>query len=754
MEDIYVTKRKGVREKFNAEKINEVVENSCYGLKGVSASQIIMNAHLQFYDGVKSEDIQKMLIKSAADLITEYAPDYSKAAARLLVFHIRKQVFGQYDYPDFYEHIEENVLLFKYDKEILEKYSKEEIDELGNYIDSERDCELHYAAMVQLDSKYLVQDRKSGQKFEAPQQLFMLVGMCLFQEESEDIRLQYVKDFYDAVSLNKISLPTPIMGGVRTPTRQFSSCTLIDADDNLSSINATSSAIVNYASKRAGIGLNGGKIRSLGSPIRGGEAVHTGVIGFYKYFQSALKSCSQGAMRGASATLFYPWWHPEIQSMLVLKNNKGTEENRVRHMDYAFQANKFFYEKAQNQEEVCLFNPSDVGDMYEAFFGDQKLFSQLYEKYSQDPDKVCSKVNAYELMERFADERAATGRIYLHNVDHTNDYSPFNVKYEGNVIRMSNLCLEICLPTTPLKNIEDLEGEIALCTLAAFNLGNPTLFEDLPLLSKLVVRALDNLLDYQDYPVKAAEKNKLRRTLGVGVINTAYYLAKNGLKYSDGSGNNLIHETFEKIRYNLLKASCDLARDKEPCKWFHKTKYAKGILPIDNYKKEIDLYHTQELTCDWESLREDISKYGLRNSTTMALMPSETSSQVSNATNGIEPPRGLTTTKSSKDGAYKQVVPDVLDYWLDYETVWDIPDNKGYLTLCGIMQKWVDQAISANTNYDPYKFEKNKVPLQLILEDLYYAYHLGLKTLYYHNTRDGSGEDLEDDGCESGACKL
>ena len=895
MSDIYVTKRNGKRELLNVEKINEVIDNACEGLRNVSPSDIAMKAHIQFYDGITTSDIQEMIIKSAKDLISEFAPDYSKAAARSLVFHIRKQVFGQYEYPDFYEHVTDNVELYKYDPEILQKYTESEIRELGNYLDTERDCDFDYAAMVQLEGKYLVQDKRTGQKFEAPQQLYMLVAMCLFQEYPEYTRLDYVKRFYDATSLKKLSLPTPIMAGVRTPTRQFSSCTLIDCDDKLASINATSSAIVEYASKRAGIGINGGKIRALGSPIRGGEAVHTGVIGFYKYFQSALKSCSQGGVRGASSTLYYPWWHPEINTLLVLKNNKGTEDNRVRHMDYAIQANRFFYEKAQRQEDVCLFNPSEVEDMYEAFFVNQEAFVDLYNKYSQDPAKVIGKVKAYDILTSFADERAGTGRIYLQNVDHTNDYGVFNPKYSGNTIRMSNLCVapetkiltkegyqeiaplegktldiwngeewsevtvektgvaqelievpvstykegkyvtintlrctpyhkfydeygnmlrafqltsdtrllswedsegylwthcvgslkevtgvydtycfkekkrgmavfngvltgqcaEITLPTTPLMHIDDDKGEIALCTLAAFNLGNPTLFEDLPDLSDLIVRALDSLLDYQDYPVKAAEKNKLRRTLGVGVVNTAYYIAKNGKKYSDGSANNLVHELFESIQYNLLKASCGVAKEQGACEWFHKTKYAQGIMPVDNYKKEVDNYHSAELLCDWPSLREDILKYGLRNSTLTALMPSETSSQISNATNGIEPPRALSTTKASKDSYFKQVVPDVLDLWLDYELIWDMPDNKGYLTLCGIMQKFVDQSISANTNYDPNKFKDRKVPLQLILEDLYLSYRLGVKTLYYHNTRDGSGEDLaEDDGCESGACKI
>ncbi len=895
MSDIYVTKRNGKRELLNVEKINEVIDNACEGLRNVSPSDIAMKAHIQFYDGITTSDIQEMIIKSAKDLISEFAPDYSKAAARSLVFHIRKQVFGQYEYPDFYEHVTDNVELYKYDPEILQKYTEQEIRELGNYLDTERDCDFDYAAMVQLEGKYLVQDKRTGQKFEAPQQLYMLVAMCLFQEYPEDTRLDYVKRFYDATSLKKLSLPTPIMAGVRTPTRQFSSCTLIDCDDKLASINATSSAIVEYASKRAGIGINGGKIRALGSPIRGGEAVHTGVIGFYKYFQSALKSCSQGGVRGASSTLYYPWWHPEINTLLVLKNNKGTEDNRVRHMDYAIQANRFFYEKAQRQEDVCLFNPSEVEDMYEAFFVNQEAFVDLYNKYSQDPTKVIGKVKAYDILTSFADERAGTGRIYLQNVDHTNDYGVFNPKYQGNTIRMSNLCVapetkiltkegyqeiaplegktldvwngeewsevtvektgadqelievpvstykegkyvtintlrctpyhkfydeygnmvrafqlnqdtrllswedsegslwthcvgslkevtgvydtycfkekkrgmavfngiltgqcaEITLPTTPLMHIDDDKGEIALCTLAAFNLGNPTLFEDLPELSDLIVRALDSLLDYQDYPVKAAEKNKLRRTLGVGVVNTAYYIAKNGKRYSDGSANNLVHELFESLQYNLLKASCGVAKEQGACEWFHKTKYAQGIMPVDNYKKEVDNYHDAELLCDWSSLREDILKYGLRNSTLTALMPSETSSQISNATNGIEPPRALSTTKASKDSYFKQVVPDVLDLWLDYELIWDMPDNKGYLTLCGIMQKFVDQSISANTNYDPNKFKDRKVPLQLILEDLYLSYRLGVKTLYYHNTRDGSGEDLiEDDGCESGACKI
>ncbi|MGL5322844.1 MAG: class 1a ribonucleoside-diphosphate reductase subunit alpha, partial [Aeromonas veronii] len=560
----------------------------------------------------------------------------------------------------------------------------------------------------------------------------------------------------DAVSTFKISLPTPIMSGVRTPTRQFSSCVLIECDDSLDSINATASSIVRYVSQRAGIGINAGRIRGLGSPIRGGEAFHTGCIPFYKYFQTAVKCCSQGGVRGGAATLFYPLWHTDVESLLVLKNNRGVEENRVRHMDYGVQINKLMYQRLIKGGDITLFSPSDAPGLYDAFFADQDKFEELYVKYEQDPAIRKKTLKAVDLFSLMMQERAGTGRIYIQNVDHCNTHRPFDPSVAP--VRQSNLCLEIALPTKPLNNIDDESGEIALCTLSAFNLGAIEKLEDLEEMADLAVRALDALLDYQDYPIAAAKKGSMgRRTLGIGVINYAYYLAKNGARYSDGTGLALTHRTFEAIQYYLLKASVQLAREFGPCPLFGETTYAQGILPIDTYKKDLDALCNEPLHLDWESLREEIKSVGLRNSTLTALMPSETSSQISNATNGIEPPRGLVSVKASKDGILKQVVPEYDRLKDQYELLWKQPSVDGYLQLVGIMQKFVDQAISANTNYDPARFEGNKVPMKQLLKDLLTAYKYGLKTLYYHNTRDGADDaqtDLQDDGCAGGACKI
>ncbi len=601
-----------------------------------------------------------------------------------------------------------------------------------------------------------MQNRVTKKIYESPQFLYILVAMSLFANYKGQTRLDLIKRFYDAVSTFKISLPTPIMSGVRTPTRQFSSCVLIECDDSLDSINATSSAIVKYVSQRAGIGVNAGRIRALGSEIRGGEAQHTGCLPFYKLFQSAVKSCSQGGVRGGAATLFYPLWHLEVESLLVLKNNRGVEENRVRHLDYGVQINRLMYQRLIKGQNITLFSPHDVPGMYDAFFADQDEFERLYTQYEADDSIRKRTMPAVDLFSLMMQERAGTGRIYIQNVDHCNTHSPFDPAVAP--VRQSNLCMEIALPTHPLNDINDTEGEIALCTLSAFNLGALESLDELEGLADLVVRALDALLEYQDYPVKAAlNATDKRRSLGVGVINYAYYLAKNGTSYTDEAALGLTHRTFEAIQYYLLKASVQLAREFGPCGAFNETTYAKGILPIDTYKKDLDAVCSEPLLLDWESLRTEIQKDGLRNSTLTALMPSETSSQIANATNGIEPPRGLVSVKQSKDGILRQVVPEIERLRDQYQLLWKIPSNDGYLKLVGIMQKFVDQSISANTNYDPTRFEGGRVPMKQLLKDLLQVYKLGIKTLYYHNTRDGAtegGTEAEDDGCASGACKI
>ena len=754
--ELKVTKRDGRLEAIDLDKIHRVITWAAEGLSNVSVSQVELKSHIQFYNGIRTDDIHETIIKAAADLISTDTPDYQYLAARLAIFHLRKIAFGQFEPPHLYDHVAKLTADGKYDEHILADYSRAEFDELNAAIVHDRDLTFSYGAVKQLEGKYLVQNRVSRQIFESPQFLYILVAMCLFAKYPKDTRLGYVKRFYDAISEFKISLPTPIMSGVRTPSRQFSSCVLIECDDSLDSINATASAIVKYVSQRAGIGINAGRIRALGSEIRGGEAQHTGCIPFYKLFQTAVKCCSQGGVRGGAATLFYPMWHLEVESLLVLKNNRGVEENRVRHMDYGVQINRCLYQRLLKNQDITLFSPSDVPGLYDAFFADQDEFERLYEQYEQDSSIRQRKVSAMDLFSMLMQERAGTGRIYIQNVDHCNTHSPFNPAVAP--VRQSNLCLEIALPTKPLDNVNDPEGEIALCTLSAFNLGKIESMDDIEEWAELAVRALDALLDYQDYPIEAARQATMnRRTLGIGVINYAYYLAKNGVRYSDGSALGLTHRTFEAIQFYLLKASVKLAQEYGACPKFGETTYSQGVLPIDTYKKDLDAFCTEPLHLDWEGLRADIVKHGLRNSTLTALMPSETSSQISNATNGIEPPRGLVTVKASKDGILKQVVPEYERLKGDYELLWQMPNNDGYLKLVGVMQKFVDQAISANTNYDPSRFEGGKVPMKQLIKDLLSAYKYGLKTLYYHNTRDGADDvqqDLQDDGCAGGACKI
>jgi len=754
--NLFVTKRNGKRELIDLEKIHQVIAWAAEGLDNVSVSQVELKSHIQFYDGIKTSDIHETIIKSAADLISEESPDYQYLSARLAIFHLRKKAYGQFEPPKLYPHIVNMVETGKYDQHLLADYTEDEFEQMERFLVHRRDLDFSYAAVKQLEGKYLVQNRVTGEIYESAQFLYILVSACLFAKYPAETRLKYVEGFYNAISTFKISLPTPIMAGVRTPTRQFSSCVLIECGDSLDSINAASSSIVKYVSQRAGIGINAGRIRALGSTIRNGEAFHTGCIPFFKHFQTAVKSCSQGGVRGGAATLFYPLWHLEVESLLVLKNNRGVEENRVRHLDYGVQFNKLMYTRLIKGESITLFSPSDVPGLYDAFFEDQDKFEELYVKYEADNSIRKKCIKAIELFTLFAQERASTGRIYLQNVDHCNTHSPFDPKQAP--IRQSNLCLEIALPTQPMDDINDPNGEIALCTLSAFNLGAIESLDELEGLSDLAVRALDSLLDYQNYPMPAAKNATIgRRTLGIGVINYAYYLAKNGVFYSNGSANNLTHRTFEAIQFNLLKASNELAKEKGACPKFNETRLSQGILPIDTYKKSIDDITGEALHLDWEGLRESIKKHGVRNSTVSALMPSETSSQISNATNGIEPPRGLISVKASKDGILKQVVPEYQKLKDNYELLWNIPSNEGYLELVGIMQKFIDQTISANTNYDPARFEGGKVPVKQILKDILTAYKLGVKTMYYHNTRDGASENMiesEDEGCEGGACKI
>jgi ribonucleoside-diphosphate reductase alpha chain len=735
---IDVTKRDGTKQEFDLEKVHKVLDWACKDITGVSISEIELKANIQLYNNIPAYDIHELLIKSAAELISEHTPNYQFVAARLINYKLRKEVYGDYEPWALGTLIKENIQRKVYDAEILDNYTEEEINQLDKYLKHERDDTFTYAGMEQFRGKYLVQDRKNKIHYETPQVLYMLVSATLFMSYPKETRLKYVKDYYDAISQFYISLPTPIMAGVRTPTRQFSSCVLIESGDSLDSINSTASSIVKYISKKAGIGIGAGSIRAEGAKVGDGSVVHTGLIPFLKYFQAAVKSCSQGGVRGGAATVYVPVWHYEFEDLVVLKNNKGTEEGRVRHMDYAFQFNKLMYERLLTNGTITFFDPNDVPGLYEAFFADQDKFKTLYEKYERKTSIRKKSMPAVEVFSSFLTERKDTGRIYLMNVDHANDHGAFLP--DQAPIRMSNLCCEIDLPTTPLNSPDDAEGEISLCTLSAINWGLINEPKDFEKYCDLAVRSLDELLDYQGYPVPAAKKGTLnRRPLGVGIINLAYFLAKRELKY-DESAFKIVDEYAEAWSYYLIKASAILAEEKGKIPLNYETKYGGGVLPIDTYKSAVDNLTEHNERLPWDELRTQLKSTGIRNSTLMALMPAETSAQISNSTNGIEPPRALVSYKQSKDGVMAQVVPGYHHLKNKYDLLWDQKSPDGYLKICAILQKYIDQGISVNTSYNPEHFEDNKIPMSEMIKDTVTAYKFGLKQLYYFNTNDGAGE--------------
>lgn len=739
MTQIQVTKREGHREDLDLEKLHKAVFWATQGITGVSASEIEIKSHIQFYTGIKTADIQETLIKSAADLISEETPNYQYVAGRLICYHLRKQVYNSYTPWPLLSLVKRNVGSGFYDSALLTAYTEDEWNELDSHIRHDRDENFTYVAMEQWRGKYLVQNRVTGEIFETPQMAYMLIAATLFQNYPADTRLQWVRDYYDCVSNGDISLPTPVMAGVRTPQKQFSSCVLIETGDSLDSINATASAIVRYVSQKAGIGIGAGRIRALASPIRNGDAYHTGVIPFLKYFQSATRSCSQGGVRNGAATVYYPVWHYELEDLLVLKNNKGTEDNRVRQMDYGLQFNKLMYERLISGGDITLFSPHDVPEMYEAFFNNQERFKELYERAERNTKLRKKTFKAAEIFSRYVNERKDTGRIYLQNSDHANTHSPF--KEEIAPVKMSNLCGEIDLPTNPLTDINDELGRIALCTLSAINWGNVKSPADFEKPCTLAVRGLDALLSYQNYPVRAAElATKEFRPLGVGIINLAYFLAKNDVSYSDPAALALVDEYTEAWSYYLLKASADLAVEQGPCTRWQDLKSADGRLPIDTYKREVDELVPAQQRMPWAELRAQIQQTGQRNATLMALMPAETSAQIANATNGIEPPRSLVSIKQSKHGVLKQVVPEFRRLKNKYELLWDQKSPIGYLNICAVLQKYIDQGISVNTSYNPRFYPDEKIPMSEMIGHLLMFYKYGGKQLYYFNTMDGQGE--------------
>jgi len=734
-----VKKRNGSIEPLNLEKMHVMVEEACKGLAGVSASQVEIQSGIQFYDGITTAEIQEILIRSASDLIDLECPNYQFVAARLLLFSVRKQLFnGIYDLPTVYDHVKVNAEKRVYDPEILNLYTKEEFDKLQSFIDHERDYHFTYAGLRQVVDKYLVQDRSSGELYETPQFMYLLISATIFSKYPKDVRLDYVKKYYDAISKHKLNIPTPIMAGVRTPLRQFASCVLVDSDDTLDSIFSSDMAIGKYVAQRAGIGINAGRIRGINAKIRDGEVQHTGVVPFLKKFESTVRCCTQNGIRGGSATVHFPIWHQEIQDIIVLKNNKGTEDNRVRKLDYSIQLSKIFYERFITNGEITLFSPHDVPGLYESFGTED--FDDLYVKY-ENSNIPMKKVKAQELILDLLKERAETGRIYLMNIDHCNSHSSFLDKVE-----MSNLCQEITLPTKPIQHIDDETGEIALCILSAVNIGKIRDLSDLEVLCDLSVRSLDELIDFQHYPVKAAElATKARRSLGVGYIGLAHYLAKNGVKYEDQRAWELVHDLTEAFQYYLVKSTVELAKEKGACKYSDRTKYGNGILPIDTYKHDVDEIVPNKLKFDWEDLRNQVKEYGVRNSTLSAQMPSESSSVVSNATNGIEPPRGYLSIKKSKKGPLKQIVPGYQHLKNNYTLLWDMTSNKGYINVVAVMQKFFDQAISGNWSYNPEHYPDNEVPVSVMAQDLLTTYKYGWKTSYYQNTYDIKTDEIEEE---------
>ena len=744
MSDISVVKRDGSVESLNLDKVHKMVEMACEGLAGVSASQVEMNSGIQFYDGIKTEDVQEILIRSANDLISLDTPNYQYVAARLLLFGLRKAVFGYHPDkpPILYNHICKCVDHGMYDEELLTVYTEEEWEEIESYVDHDRDYLFTYAGLRQVCDKYLVQDRSTGYLFETPQQMYIMIAATLFSKYPKDTRLEYVRRYYEAISTHKINIPTPVMAGVRTPLRQFASCVLVDVDDTLDSIFSSDMAIGYYVAQRAGIGINAGRIRGINAKIRGGEVQHTGVVPFLKKFEATVRCCTQNGIRGGSATVHFPIWHQEIEDIIVLKNNKGTEDNRVRKLDYSIQLSKLFYERFIEDKEITLFSPHDVPDLYESFGTDR--FDELYCSYESDESIPSKRVGAQGLILDLLKERAETGRLYLMNIDHCNSHSSFKDK-----VNMSNLCQEITLPTDPINHIDSQDGEIALCILSAINVGKIRNLNEMENLCDLTVRALEELIDYQEYPVPAARRSTLaRRSLGIGFIGLAHYFAKNGVKYDSQEAYDLTHKLTESFQYNLLRASNNIAKEKGACDAFHRTKYIDGILPIDTYKQEVDELVTVSYEYDWDSLRDDIAEWGLRHSTLSAQMPSESSSVVSNATNGIEPPRDYLSVKKSKKGPLKQIVPQFTTYKNNYTLLWDMPSNEGYINVTAIMQKFFDQAISGNWSYNPENYPDNEVPVSVMANDLLTTYKYGWKTSYYQNTYDNK-KDVDADAAKT-----
>lgn len=752
-QELYIVKRDGTKELLDINKLHKVVEKACLGVSNVSASEVEIASQIKFFDGMKSSEIQQTLIKAATELITEDTPNYQYVAGNLLNFHLRKEVYGQKEPPALLEQIERGVKDKMYTSELLEWYTKEEIDKIDMFVDHSKDFEMTGAAIQQFYDKYLVRNRYTKKFYETPQFSYILIAMVGFHSYKDKDRLKAIKEFYELISSGTISLPTPILAKLRTPTKQFSSCVLIESGDSIESITAAGTAIVKYVANSAGIGICASAIRSRGSAVKNGEATSTGMIPFLKKFAGDVKSVSQGGIRNASATINYLIWHHEIEDLLVLKNNKGTEETRIRNMDYCVSINGLFYERYIKDEDMTLFSPHEVPDLYEAFYGDPVKFKELYEKYEKSTKIKKTKVSTRKILNSLLVERKETGRIYILNVDNANINGPF--KSEVAPIKMTNLCVEINLPTVPMGSPE---STIALCTLAAINFGKINNPEDFQKPCKYAIRFLDNILSYQSYLVPESERHtRFYRPLGVGVTNIAYWFAKNGLSYTgDQKTLDMVDEYMEAFQYYLVRASCDLAKELGPCEKYQNTRYSEGLTSVDWYKKTVDQLVVPTLRMDWKSLKEDLKQYGIRNATVSALMPAESSSAAINSTNGIEPIRSLVTKKKSKEGILIQVAPGISRLKNKYDLLWDLKSPEGYIKIASIMQKYVDQSISSNTTYSPRFYENNEVPMSVMMKDILTAYKYGLKSLYYLNTSplEEDANQKEESGCSGGGCTL
>lgn len=742
LKDIEVQKRNGTSEPFNADKIHKVIENACRDITGVSVSDVVMAARLTFFSGMTTSEIHRALTKSAADLITQSTPNYQFVAGRLLSYDIRKIAWGGMAPPKLFDHVTKMVAKGFYTPELLEMYDEAAWNKMNEFIDHDRDLKMSHIGVAEYMTKYAARDRSLTETIphETPQLTYMLIAalMCSDSKSMKDI-----KSYYNDISNHNISLPTPIMAGLRSKVKQFSSCVLIECADTLPSIAATSGAVMLYVANKAGIGIGANAIRSEGASVRGGEIRHTGVIPFYRLFESSVKSCSQGGVRGGAATLYTSLWHLDIEDIIVLKNNKGTQDTRVRKLDYGIQINDYLYNRLVKGENITLFSPShkEVPGLNDAYFADKKLFAELYEKYEADPTIRKKSIAASELFTKLMIERKDTGRIYIFNVDNVNDHSSFL-----EPIKMSNLCAEITLPTKPLEHVYDENGRIALCTLSAMNLGNIRSLDDIEGWMYNAVKGLDNLLTYQEFPVPAAYEATLDyRPLGVGVINLAYYLAKNGVKYGEPEANQLLHDTFEAIQYYGIKASVRLAKERGPCRRWKDTKYGQGLLPIDHYNKNVDQLVKPVYKLDWEWLRQEVLTHGIRNATITALMPAESSAKISNSTNGVEPVRALITVKGNKSNISKQVVPEITKLKNKYDMLWDMTSMSGVIKTMAVIQKFVDQSISTNLSYNPAHFPEGKISISVLLRDLLLCNKFGIKTLYYHNTNDQREVSMVDD---------